>query len=65
MSILALKMFSHRVAKFISSYMIYFQNIDALIFTGGIGENSSEIREQIVSELNGLGFIIDVDKNSG
>ena len=64
MAILAIKMFSHRVAKFISSYMIYFQDIDGLIFTGGIGENSSEIREQIVYELNGLGFVMDINKNS-
>jgi acetate kinase len=64
MAILAIKMFSHRVAKFISSYMIYFKDIDALVFTGGIGENSSAIREQIVSELNSLGFVIDFNKNS-
>ncbi|QIW09255.1 acetate kinase [Francisella sp. LA112445] len=61
---LAIEIFCHRVAKFVASYMIYFKEFDALVFTGGIGENAVNIRENIVSKLNNVGFEIDVEKNS-
>ena len=60
---LAIEIFCHRVAKFVASYMVYFKNFDALVFTGGIGENAINIRENIVSKLNNLGFEIDSSKN--
>ena len=60
---LAIEIFCHRVAKFVASYMVYFENFDALVFTGGIGENAINIRENIVSKLNNLGFEIDSGKN--
>lgn len=61
---LAIEIFCHRVAKFVSSYMVYFENFDALVFTGGIGENAANIRENIVSKLNNIGFEIDIEKNA-
>lgn len=60
---LAIEIFCHRVAKFVASYMVYFENFDALVFTGGIGENATNIRENIVSKLNNLSFEIDSGKN--
>lgn len=60
---LAIEIFCHRVAKFVASYMVYFENFDALVFTGGIGENAINIRENIASKLNNLGFEIDSGKN--
>ncbi|MDE4986279.1 acetate kinase, partial [Francisella tularensis subsp. holarctica] len=55
---------SHRVAKFVASYIIYFNKLDALVFTGGIGENAANIRKNIISKLANLGFMIDHKKNS-
>ncbi|APA82148.1 acetate/propionate family kinase [Francisella tularensis] len=61
---LAIEIFCHRVAKFVASYMIYFNKLDALVFTGGIGENAANIRKNIISKLANLGFAIDHQKNS-
>lgn len=59
---LAIEIFCHRVAKFVASYMIYFNKLDALVFTGGIGENATNIRENIIAKLTNLGFEIDHQK---
>ncbi|WED29337.1 acetate/propionate family kinase [Vibrio sp. DW001] len=53
---LAFEIFTYRVAKYISSYMVSLDTLDAIIFTGGIGENSLPIRSEILSYLNLLGF---------
>ncbi|MFC1235523.1 acetate/propionate family kinase [Vibrio sp. F74] len=53
---LAFEIFTYRVAKYISSYMVSLDSLDAIIFTGGIGENSLPIRSEILSYLNLLGF---------
>lgn len=61
---LAIEMFCHRVAKFVASYILYFKDFDALVFTGGIGENAVNIRENIISKLNNIGFELDTEKNN-
>ncbi|MDE4940418.1 acetate kinase, partial [Francisella tularensis subsp. holarctica] len=43
---------------------IYFNKLDDLVFTGGIGENAANIRKNIISKLANLGFMIDHKKNS-
>ncbi len=45
---LALNMMIRRVQKYIGSYMAILGNVDAIVFTGGIGENSSYVREKIM-----------------
>mgnify|MGYP005993610391 CR=1 FL=1 len=60
---LALEVFCYRVAKYIGAYSAALSHLDALVFTGGIGENSSYIRGNIVRQLSILGFQIDSDKN--
>ena len=45
---LALKMMIRRVQKYIGAYMALLDRVDALVFSGGIGENSSYIREEII-----------------
>ena len=45
---LALKMFVRRVVKYIGAYYVLVGNPEALVFTGGIGENSKEIRQMII-----------------
>ncbi|WP_407334041.1 acetate/propionate family kinase [Enterovibrio sp. 27052020O] len=56
---LAFEVFTYRVAKFISSYMITLDSLDAIIFTGGIGENSLPIRREVLKNLRILGFVED------
>lgn len=60
---LAFDVFTYRVAKFIGSYLIPLDNLDAIIFTGGIGENSLPIRREILRHLKLLGFVEDISGN--
>ncbi|MEZ8140911.1 acetate/propionate family kinase [Enterovibrio sp. FF113] len=60
---LAFEVFTYRVAKFISSYMITLDSLDAIIFTGGIGENSLPIRREVLKNLRILGFVEDETGN--
>ncbi|WP_087025227.1 acetate/propionate family kinase [Thaumasiovibrio subtropicus] len=60
---LAFEVFTYRVAKYIGSYMIPLSRLDAIIFTGGIGENSLPIRREILNNLKLLGFVEDVQGN--
>ncbi|MBU1535051.1 acetate kinase [Myxococcota bacterium] len=60
---LALTMFARRVKQFIGSYIALLGNLDALIFTGGIGENDAYMRMRIASNLEGLGIRLDPEAN--
>ncbi|MEI8665346.1 acetate kinase [Pseudoalteromonas sp. B28] len=60
---LALNIFCYRLAKQIAAYMVPLQRLDALIFTGGIGENSDIIRENVINQLAFLGFSCDQKSN--
>lgn len=62
-AILALEMYVYRIILMIGSYMCALQGIDNLVFTAGIGENSSYIREKICNELTFMGIHIDKDQN--
>ena len=52
---LALDMFAYRVRKYIGAYMAALNGCDAIVFTGGIGENAGPLRERICSNLEYLG----------
>ncbi|KJY76422.1 acetate/propionate family kinase [Vibrio nigripulchritudo] len=60
---LAFEVFTYRVAKYIGSYLIPLNDLDAIIFTGGIGENSLPIRREILKNLKLLGFVEDENGN--
>ncbi|MFT6986602.1 MAG: acetate kinase [Psychromonas sp.] len=60
---LAMEMFSYRLAKYIASYAVPLGRIDAIVFTGGIGENSHLIRTQVLALLSIFGYQIDDEKN--
>lgn len=60
---LALSMMSYRIKKFIGSYIAALNGVDALIFTAGIGENSSVIRALVCTDMEALGIQIDEQKN--
>lgn len=52
---LALDIFCYRLAKYIASFAVSLNGIDAIVFTGGIGENSDLIRQKVLSQLAWLG----------
>ena len=60
---IAIEMFTYRVKKYIGSYMAALGHTDAVVFTGGIGENSALIRELSSKGLEELGIALDQDKN--
>jgi acetate kinase len=59
----ALNMFGHRTALYIGGYFTLLGGADAIIFTGGIGENSSPARKAIISRLEAIGCKLDEVKN--
>jgi acetate kinase len=60
---LALDMYAYRIKKYIGAYFAALGRVDALVFTGGIGENDAKLREQCCANLSALGITIDSDKN--
>lgn len=63
-AILAIDIFCYRVKAFIGSYFAAMNGADAIIFTGGIGENDRVIREKSLEEMDSLGIAIDHEKNN-
>ncbi|MGB3750300.1 MAG: acetate kinase [Arcobacteraceae bacterium] len=61
---LAVEMVAYNIKKYVGAYVAALDGIDALCFTGGIGENSSLIREIVCSGLDGMGLNIDPTKNN-
>ena len=60
----ALQMFCYRIQKYIGAYMAVVPNLDAIVFTAGIGQNSAPVRERICRDLAHLGLRIDLAKNA-
>ena len=60
---LAREIFAYKVAKYVGSYAAAMNGVDNIVFTAGIGENDSDIREEICSYLEFLGITIDEVKN--
>lgn len=57
--------FAYRVKSYIGAYMAVLGGLDAIVFTAGIGENDCAIREQILTDLEGIGVEFDAKKNAG
>ena len=62
---LAIDMFCYRVKKHIGAYTAILDRLDAIVFTGGIGENAATVRSHICSGLGRIGIQIDNETNSG
>lgn len=60
---LAFDMFVHTLRKYIGAYFFALGGADAIVFTGGIGENSTEVREAVLENLAPIGIIIDKNAN--
>ena len=63
MAELALEMLAYRVALYIGAYNTIVGGADAIVMTGGIGENSGEVRERIIRRLGALGIKLDAKAN--
>lgn len=61
---LAIDVFCFRLARYIGAMMVSLDQLDALVFTGGIGENSASVRAQTLSHLGLLGFRLDQTTNT-
>ena len=64
-AILGLDMYYYRIRKYIGSYAAAMGGVDAIIFTGGVGENSDETRREICKDLEFLGVEINDNVNNG
>ncbi|MDQ0638992.1 acetate kinase [Pedobacter sp. W3I1] len=63
-AILALKLYAYRIKKFIGAYAAILNGIDAIVFTAGVGENDSSMREAVCSSLDYLGIELDPVQNT-
>lgn len=61
---IALEMFANRAKRYIAGYMAEIGDVDAIVFTGGIGENSITMREDIMKGFEQFGIKIDSEKNN-
>lgn len=61
--ILALEMNAYRIKKYIGAYVAAMNGLDAIVFTAGIGENSSVLRKMVCAEMNYLGIELDNESN--
>ena len=63
-AILAQNMYVKRIVSYIAKYFVFLKEVDAITFSGGIGENASLTRKMIVDELSCLGIVLDEEANS-
>jgi acetate kinase len=61
---LAIDLFCYRVKKYLGAYVAAMNGADAIVFAGGIGENSPRIRAQICAGLDWLGISVDEARNN-
>lgn len=60
----AVDLFCYQAKKWIGAYAAVMGGLDTLVFAGGIGENSAEVRGRICEGLGFLGIVLDVDRNA-
>lgn len=60
---LAVELFCYRIKKYIGAYVAVIGPVQAVVFTGGIGENAPAIREKIIGGLDHLGLAVDSGRN--
>ncbi|HEX6534747.1 MAG TPA: acetate kinase [Gemmatimonadaceae bacterium] len=61
---LAIELFAYRVRKYIGAYLAALDGADALVLTGGIGENAAPVRERMCQGLGWLGVTLDPARNA-
>jgi len=61
---LALEIFCYRVKKYVGAYTAALGRVDAVVFTGGIGENSAVVRDKVCTGMENLGLALDEARNA-
>lgn len=61
---LVVEMLAYQIKKYIGSYMMAMGGVDAIVFTGGVGENDAVLREKVLQNMEFAGIKLDVQKNS-
>lgn len=61
---LALQLYAYRIKKYIGAYAAVLNGIDAILFTGGVGENDKQMRAAVCAEMNYLGLVLDEELNA-
>lgn len=61
---LALEMLVYRYRQYVGAYLAVLGNVDAIVFTAGIGENDTVVRQRVCDGLEALGICIDADLNN-
>ncbi|MBD5781927.1 acetate/propionate family kinase [Pelagicoccus sp. NFK12] len=61
---LAIDSLVYSIRQYVGSYMLQLGGLDALVFTAGIGENDTRVRERVCQGLEDLGLELDLDKNA-
>ncbi len=62
---LAVDLFVYRVRKYVGAYAAQLGGVDALVFSGGIGENSAMVRARVCEPLGFMGIALDGERNAG
>jgi len=62
---LAVETFAHRARRYLGAFLVQVAPCDGVVFSGGIGENSPEVRGQILSGLETMGLAVDPARNRG
>lgn len=60
---MAIEVFCYRLAKYIAAYSVALERLDAIVFTGGIGENARPIRARVAALLKNLGVVLAAELN--
>jgi acetate kinase len=60
---LAYEMYAYRIKKCIGAYTAVLNGVDAIVFTAGVGENDAAMRELVCRDMDGLGIVMDAEKN--
>jgi acetate kinase len=60
----AFNLFSYRIKKYLGAYAAAMGGIDAFVFTGGIGENSPDVRREVCGDMGFLGISLDEERNN-
>ena len=60
----ALKVFVASIRQYLGSYLVVLGGVDAIVFTGGIGENSQRVRRDVCAGLEWAGIVLDEQKNN-
>ena len=61
---LASDMLNYQIRKYVGGYAAAMGGVDAIVFTGGIGENDSKVRAEVCKEMEFMGVAIDAEKNA-